>query len=126
MSDFVLRLQPYFYVHIHDSTTNVTTLETGPKTMTIAQHQQLQTPEPQKFIVIPPQQYCLIENPAVLGKDGKVVFDKRRLKERKKRIEQIVNGEITGKATRKAIEAMLAAVMVACVMPALMTTTIHH
>ena len=56
----------------------------------------------------------------------KVVFDKRRLKERKKRIEQIVNGEITGKATRKAIEAMQAAVMVACVMPALMTTTIHH
>jgi len=56
----------------------------------------------------------------------KVVFDKRMLKTRKKRIEQIVNGEITGKAAQEAIQAMQAAVMVACIMPALMTATMHH
>jgi major vault protein len=78
MSDFVLRLQPYYYIHIHDTTTNVTSLEVGPKTMTIAQHQQLQTQQPQKFIVIPPQHFALIENPVVLNKDnGEVVTDNR-------------------------------------------------
>jgi hypothetical protein len=57
----------------------------------------------------------------------KLVFDKKKLKGRKARIEQIVNGEITGKAATEAIQAMQAAIMVACIMPAIMTTTmIHH
>lgn len=55
----------------------------------------------------------------------KVPFDKKMLKTRKKRIDQIVNGEITGKAAQEAIQAMQAAVMVAVIMPAIMTTTIH-
>ncbi len=45
----------------------------------------------------------------------KTAFDKKTLKARKKRIEQIVNGELTGKATQAAVEAMLAAVVVACI-----------
>lgn len=53
----------------------------------------------------------------------KVVFDKKELKSRKKRIEQIVNGELTGKATKEAIQAMQAAVFVACIMPAVIATT---
>ncbi len=56
----------------------------------------------------------------------KVVFDKKQLKTRKARIEQMINGEITGKAAQEAIQAMQAAVMVACIMPAIMSTTIHH
>ncbi len=56
----------------------------------------------------------------------KVVFDKKKLKGRKARIEEIINGEITGKAAKEAIQAMQAAVMVACIMPAIMTTTISH
>ncbi len=55
-----------------------------------------------------------------------VVFDKKKLKGRKARIKQIVDGEITGKAATEAIQAMQAAVMVACIMPAVMTTTISH
>ena len=54
----------------------------------------------------------------------KVVFDKKKLRGRKKRIEQIINGEVTGKAAKEAIQAMQAAVMVACIMPAMMTATI--
>ena len=46
----------------------------------------------------------------------KVVFDKKKLKGRKARIKQIVNGEITGKAATEAIQAMQAAVMVAVIM----------
>jgi hypothetical protein len=53
----------------------------------------------------------------------KLVFDKKELKGRKARIEQVVNGDLTGKATREAIQAMQAAVMVACIMPAIMAST---
>jgi len=53
----------------------------------------------------------------------KVVFDKKELKPQKKRIEQIVNGELTGKATKEAIQAMQAAVFVACIMPAVIAST---
>ena len=49
----------------------------------------------------------------------KLVFDKKQLKGRKARIEQVVNGELTGAATKEAIQAMQAAVMVACIMPAI-------
>jgi Golgi phosphoprotein 3 len=56
----------------------------------------------------------------------KVVFDKKKLKGRKARIEQIVNGEITGKAAIEAIQAMQAAVMVACIMPTLITASVSH
>ena len=52
----------------------------------------------------------------------RVVFAKKELKTRRKRIEQVVNGEITGKAAHDAIAAMQAAMMVACIMPAIMTS----
>lgn len=52
------------------------------------------------------------------------IFGKKEIKLRKKRIEQLVNGEITGKATKEAIEAMQAAVLVASIMPAIMTSVI--
>jgi Golgi phosphoprotein 3 len=57
----------------------------------------------------------------------RLIFDKKQLKSRKTRIEQVVNGEMTGKATQEAIQAMQAAVMVACIMPAVMisTTAVH-
>lgn len=48
-----------------------------------------------------------------------VIFGKKEIKQRKKRIEQIVNGEISGKVTKEAIDAMQTAVMVACIMPAI-------
>jgi Golgi phosphoprotein 3 len=53
----------------------------------------------------------------------KLVFDKKQLKSRKVRIEQVVNGELTGMATKEAIQAMQAAVMVACIMPAVFAAT---
>jgi len=53
----------------------------------------------------------------------KLVFDRKQLKNRKARIERIVNGELTGKATKEAIQAVQAAVMVACIMPAVMAST---
>lgn len=52
----------------------------------------------------------------------KMVFDKKRVKGRKKRIEQIINGDLTGQATKEAIEAMQAAVLVATITPAATVT----
>jgi Golgi phosphoprotein 3 len=52
-----------------------------------------------------------------------VIFDKKLLKTRKARIEQVVNGELTGKATKEAIEAMQAAIMVACILPAIVASS---
>ena len=54
----------------------------------------------------------------------KATFDKKELKSRKKRIKQIVDGEITGKAAKEAIDAMHAAVMVSCIMPAIVATSV--
>ncbi len=53
-----------------------------------------------------------------------IPFDKKELKRRKKRIEQITNGELLGKAAAEAIEAAQVAVMVACIMPAMIAPTI--
>ena len=53
-----------------------------------------------------------------------VVFGKKDLKTRKKRIERIVNGEITGRAAKDAIAAMQAAVMVACITPVIMNSAV--
>lgn len=51
------------------------------------------------------------------------VFDKKRLKPRKSRIEDLAAGQIAGKATKEAVEAIQAAVMVATMIPIIVTTT---
>jgi hypothetical protein len=53
-------------------------------------------------------------------------FGRKDVKTRKKRIEQIVNGELTGKATKEIIAACETAVMFAAIMPAMMSATIHN
>jgi golgi phosphoprotein 3 len=53
----------------------------------------------------------------------RLTFDKKELKNRKKRIEKIINGELIGKAAHGAIEAVQAAAMVAAIMPAIMAST---
>jgi hypothetical protein len=49
----------------------------------------------------------------------KIPFDKKRLKERRKRIEQLISGELTGKAAREAADAAEAAteaaVLICCI-----------
>lgn len=54
----------------------------------------------------------------------RIPFDKKELKKRKRRIEQLTNGELMGKATKQAVEAAQAAVMVACILPAITVTAI--
>jgi hypothetical protein len=56
----------------------------------------------------------------------KVLFDKKKLKGRRKRLEQIAKGDVVGEATREAIQAMQAAVVVAAVVPAVVAATASH
>ncbi len=53
----------------------------------------------------------------------KYAFDKKKLRERKARIEAINNGDLVGQATKEAIQAMQAAVMVAVMIPAIVAST---
>ena len=62
---------------------------------------------------------ALCKSADILGK----IFDKKELKTRKKRIEQIVNGELIGKATQEVIQSVQAAIMIAAIMPAIIVST---
>jgi Golgi phosphoprotein 3 len=55
----------------------------------------------------------------------KTVFSKAELKERKARIEQIVNGEMVGKVAQEVIEAVQAVLVIAAVMPAIVAGATH-
>ena len=52
----------------------------------------------------------------------KIPFDRKDLRSRRKRIEQITNGDLLGKATKEAIQAAQAAVTAAAVVPAIAAT----
>ncbi len=56
----------------------------------------------------------------------RIPFDKKELKKRKKRIEQLANGDLIGKATADAIQAMQAALMLACGIPAVTVATMSN
>eukprot|EP00164_Ancoracysta_twista_P001028 GFYU01001339.1.p1 GENE.GFYU01001339.1~~GFYU01001339.1.p1 ORF type:complete len:879 (-),score=334.91 GFYU01001339.1:45-2579(-) len=74
MADSVIRIGPYYYIHVLDNNTNVTRVEVGPKTFTRQDHEKLVLP-PTAMITIPPRHYCIVANPAKV-QDGKVVVDK--------------------------------------------------
>jgi hypothetical protein len=46
------------------------------------------------------------------------VFPKKKLKERKQRLEKLTSGQLAGKATKEAVEAIQAAIVVCAIMPA--------
>lgn len=55
----------------------------------------------------------------------RIPFDRKELKRRKQRIEQLSQGQLVGKATREAVEAARAAAVVACcVTPAIIAATV--
>jgi len=70
----LVRIPPYHYLHVLDQNSNVTRLEIGPRTFVRQDHEKVLV-GPAKNIIIPPRQYCIIENPVVVDEGGKVVFD---------------------------------------------------
>jgi len=70
----LVRIPPYHYLHVLDQNTNMTRLEIGPKTFVRQDHEKVLV-GPAKMIIIPPRQYCVIENPALFKEDGSPVID---------------------------------------------------
>jgi major vault protein len=74
MSGSVIRLKPFYYIHVLDNNANVTTVETGPQTFTVMDHQTVVLKET-PMIIIPPRHYCIISNPVQRDEKGRVVTD---------------------------------------------------
>lgn len=75
MSSQIIRLKPLHYIHVLDNNTNVTSVVTGPETLTVQDHQSIVL-QPTPMIIIPPRHYCIISNPAERDGKGNVVTDK--------------------------------------------------
>ncbi len=75
MSDLsVIRLKPFYYIHVLDNNSNVTRVEVGPQTFTRQDHEKVVFgPEP--MAMIPPRHYCVIANPVVRNAEGVPIFD---------------------------------------------------
>jgi major vault protein len=72
MSANVIRIKPYYYIHVLDNNSNVTDVAVGPKTFTRQEHQSVIS-GPTAMIMVPPRHYCIIENPVVRDEDAQVV-----------------------------------------------------
>lgn len=70
----VFRIPPYHYIHVLDLNENVSRLEIGPKTF-VKQDNEKVVLVSTKMITVPPRNYCVVENPVLKDKDGKVVYD---------------------------------------------------
>lgn len=70
--------------------------------------------EPETIILL-----AICKSANVLGK----IFDRKEIRSRKKRIDQIVNGDLIGHATQEVIQSVQAAIAVAAIMPAIIAST---
>ncbi|EGG14464.1 major vault protein [Cavenderia fasciculata] len=71
----VIRIKPHQYIHVLDNNTNVARVEIGPQTFTRLDHEKVVSASPLSMIMIPPRNYCIIENPVIRGADGKLILD---------------------------------------------------
>lgn len=63
----MIRIKPFYYIHVLDNNTNVTRVEVGPQTFTRHDHEKV-VAGPEPMIMIPPRHYCVIANPVL--RDG--------------------------------------------------------
>ncbi|KYQ89057.1 major vault protein [Tieghemostelium lacteum] len=71
----VIRIKPHQYIHVLDNNTYVTRVEVGPQTFTRFDHERVLHPNPLPMILIPPRNYCTIENPVIRNENKKLVLD---------------------------------------------------
>ena len=73
----VIRIPPQHYIHVLDTNSNVTRLETGPKIFVKQDHEKVVSgDDPIKMVIIPPRHYVIINNPAVRDESKEVVLDR--------------------------------------------------
>jgi len=69
-----LHIPPMYFLHLIDTNTNVSRVECGPKTLTIPANE-MRCYGPVKMLQIPPQFYCVIENPVIRNPNGSIKLD---------------------------------------------------
>ncbi|XP_041431429.1 major vault protein isoform X2 [Xenopus laevis] len=70
----IIRIPPYCYIHVLDQNSNISRVETGPKTY-IRQDNERVLHHPQRMVMVPPRHYCVIQNPVQRDSEEKVLFD---------------------------------------------------
>ena len=73
----IIRIPPLHYIHILDTNSNVTKLETGPKIFMKQDHEKLISgKDPRPMVSIPPRCFVIIANPVIVDSDGVISKDK--------------------------------------------------
>ncbi len=72
--DALVRVPPYFYLHVLDQTTNVTRVEVGPLTFIRKDNEKVLV-GPTKMIIVPPRHFCVIRNPVTRDAQGAIIRD---------------------------------------------------
>ncbi|KAG8538787.1 hypothetical protein GDO81_022084, partial [Engystomops pustulosus] len=70
----IIRIPPYHYIHVLDQNSNISRVETGPKTY-IRQDNERVLFHPVRMVMVPPRHYCVIQNPVVRDQGRNVQFD---------------------------------------------------
>ncbi|KAG8431435.1 hypothetical protein GDO86_018720 [Hymenochirus boettgeri] len=70
----IIRIPPYFYIHVLDQNSNISRVETGPKTY-IRQDNERVLYHPKRMVMVPPRHYCVIQNPVQRDTQNQVLFD---------------------------------------------------
>jgi len=70
----IFRIPPHHYLHVLDQNSNVTRVEVGPRTFVRQDHEKVLL-GPAKMVIIPPRQYCIVENPVVLDENKNPIVD---------------------------------------------------
>jgi len=68
LQDYIIRIDPFHYLHVKDTNTNIVQVVTGPKTHTCLDHEKVVF-GPEKMISIPPRHYLIVDNPVVKKKN---------------------------------------------------------
>lgn len=76
MDENLIRIAPFFYVHVLDGNTNLTRVIEGPLTYVLKDHEKLVSGKsPLQMTQIPPRAYCIIKNPVIKSSSGEIVED---------------------------------------------------
>lgn len=70
----IIRIPPFYYIHVLDQTSNITRLEIGPKTF-IRQDNEHVILGPVQMLIIPPNHHCIIQNPVIYDDKKNLVKD---------------------------------------------------
>lgn len=70
----IIRIPPYYYIHVLDQNSNISRVETGPKTY-IRQDNERVLFHPVRMVMVPPRHYCVIQNPVLRDAGRAAQFD---------------------------------------------------